>query len=351
MPQTRFVLSKAFECGLRPLVVINKIDRPDARPHEVLDETLELFLSLGADDVLADFPYLFASAKLGFVTDDPDRPTDSISAADGHDPGKGPRAGRGVGRPLADAGHHAGLVRLRRANRHWASPVGDHPQGPERRADADRGTHYAGQGGRRLRLRGPRPAGGPRGRCGRHLRGRRARRRRNRRHGRGAPVAPRPAAAESGRAHAENDLRRQHLAPGRPRRRQVPYQPPPPRAAAARDREERRPARRADRRHRAVRRCRPRRTAPLDPHRDHAPRGLRNLGRQAARDFQRDRRPTARAVRVAGGRNAGRPHRAGDGNDRPAARPVGRDVQPQRLRVHGLLDPGPRLDRHPHPAA
>jgi GTP-binding protein len=79
MPQTRFVLSKAFECGLRPLVVINKIDRPDARPHEVLDETLELFLSLGADDVLADFPYLFASSKLGFVTTDPEHPTDSIS--------------------------------------------------------------------------------------------------------------------------------------------------------------------------------------------------------------------------------------------------------------------------------
>ena len=78
MPQTRFVLSKAFECRLRPVVVINKIDRPDARPHEVLDETLELFLSLGADDVLADFPYLFASAKLGFATTDPELPSDSI---------------------------------------------------------------------------------------------------------------------------------------------------------------------------------------------------------------------------------------------------------------------------------
>ena len=78
MPQTRFVLSKAFECGLRPIVVINKIDRPDARPHEVVDEVLELFLQLGADDVLADFPYLFTSAKLGYATADPDQPTDSI---------------------------------------------------------------------------------------------------------------------------------------------------------------------------------------------------------------------------------------------------------------------------------
>ena len=71
MPQTRFVLSKAFECGLRPLVVINKIDRPDARPHEALDEVLELFLQLGADDATADFPYLFASAKSGYATADP----------------------------------------------------------------------------------------------------------------------------------------------------------------------------------------------------------------------------------------------------------------------------------------
>jgi GTP-binding protein len=78
MPQTRFVLSKAFECGLRPVVVINKIDRPDARSHEVVDEVLDLFLQLGADDALADFPYIFASAKLGYATVDPTQPTDGI---------------------------------------------------------------------------------------------------------------------------------------------------------------------------------------------------------------------------------------------------------------------------------
>lgn len=78
MPQTRFVLTKAFECGLQPLVVINKIDRPDARSNEVVDEVLDLFLQLGADDALADFPYLFASAKLGYATDDPAKKTDGI---------------------------------------------------------------------------------------------------------------------------------------------------------------------------------------------------------------------------------------------------------------------------------
>ncbi len=78
MPQTRFVLSKAFECGLRPIVVVNKIDRPDARSNEVLDEVLDLFLQLGADDLLADFPYLFASAKLGYATTDPALKTDGV---------------------------------------------------------------------------------------------------------------------------------------------------------------------------------------------------------------------------------------------------------------------------------
>ena len=71
MPQTRFVLGKALEARLRPVVIVNKIDRPDARPAEVLDEILELFLELGADDDLADFPFLYASSRDGFAADDP----------------------------------------------------------------------------------------------------------------------------------------------------------------------------------------------------------------------------------------------------------------------------------------
>jgi GTP-binding protein len=71
MPQTRFVLSKALEARLRPVVVVNKIDRPDARPLEVLDEILGLFLELGADDDLADFPYVYASSREGFASHDP----------------------------------------------------------------------------------------------------------------------------------------------------------------------------------------------------------------------------------------------------------------------------------------
>src|SRR5690606_22509962 len=78
MPQTRFVLTKALEAKLKPIVVVNKIDRPDARPHEVLNETFELFLDLGADDHLADFPYVFATAKEGYATTDPDKPGTSM---------------------------------------------------------------------------------------------------------------------------------------------------------------------------------------------------------------------------------------------------------------------------------
>lgn len=67
MPQTRFVLKKALQAGLKPLVVINKIDRPDARPLEVVDEVLELFIDLEADDTQLDFPVVYASAKAGYA--------------------------------------------------------------------------------------------------------------------------------------------------------------------------------------------------------------------------------------------------------------------------------------------
>lgn len=78
MPQTRFVLSKALELGLKPIVLINKIDRKDARPQEVVNEMFDLFINLGASDEIADFPYLFSSTKEGYATDDPNVRTNSI---------------------------------------------------------------------------------------------------------------------------------------------------------------------------------------------------------------------------------------------------------------------------------
>ncbi|MCB9522045.1 MAG: translational GTPase TypA [Myxococcales bacterium] len=68
MPQTRFVLRKALSHGLRPIVVINKIDRPDARPDEVLDKIFDLFVALEAHDEQLDFPVLYASARQGWAT-------------------------------------------------------------------------------------------------------------------------------------------------------------------------------------------------------------------------------------------------------------------------------------------
>jgi GTP-binding protein len=70
LPQTRFVLRKAFEAGLRPIVVINKIDRGDARPTEVLNAVFDLFVELDADEATLDFPTIFASGRQGLATTD-----------------------------------------------------------------------------------------------------------------------------------------------------------------------------------------------------------------------------------------------------------------------------------------
>jgi GTP-binding protein len=70
LPQTRFVLRKAFENGLRPIVVINKIDRPDARPREVLNAVFDLFAELDADDETLDFPTIYAAGRQGISTTD-----------------------------------------------------------------------------------------------------------------------------------------------------------------------------------------------------------------------------------------------------------------------------------------
>ncbi len=70
LPQTRFVLKKAFACGLRPIVIINKIDRPDARIADVHNLMFELFIELGADDNTADFPVIYASGRAGISTTD-----------------------------------------------------------------------------------------------------------------------------------------------------------------------------------------------------------------------------------------------------------------------------------------
>ncbi|HKJ68923.1 MAG TPA: translational GTPase TypA [bacterium] len=78
MPQTRFVLQKALSLRLKPIVVINKMDRPDSRPKEVLDEIYELFIDLGAEYDLLDFPVIYTSARDGWSVRDPEEPRSNM---------------------------------------------------------------------------------------------------------------------------------------------------------------------------------------------------------------------------------------------------------------------------------
>ena len=80
MPQTKFVLTKALKLGLKPLVVINKADKPDARADEVLSEIFDLFVALEANDEQLDFPVLYASAKQGWATEDLAEKKDNLAA-------------------------------------------------------------------------------------------------------------------------------------------------------------------------------------------------------------------------------------------------------------------------------
>src|ERR1700746_3867855 len=76
LPQTKFVVSKALKMGLRPIVVINKVDRSDARPREVANAVFDLFAALDASEEQLDFPILYGSAKQGWMAEGPEGPQD-----------------------------------------------------------------------------------------------------------------------------------------------------------------------------------------------------------------------------------------------------------------------------------
>src|SRR6266487_4109383 len=80
LPQTRYVLGKALEAGLPQIVVINKIDRTDARPKEVLNEVYDLFIDLDATEEQLEFPVLYTNAKAGIAKKEPDGPGDDLKA-------------------------------------------------------------------------------------------------------------------------------------------------------------------------------------------------------------------------------------------------------------------------------
>ncbi len=117
MPQTKFVLRKAFACHIRPIVVINKIDRPDARPNEVLNEIFDTFVEQGASEDQLDFPYIFASGKAGFASHDLHATFGRRQAAPRLDrqQGTGPR--RRSRQSVSHALHDARLLGIRRPDR------------------------------------------------------------------------------------------------------------------------------------------------------------------------------------------------------------------------------------------
>lgn len=78
MPQTKFVLGKALKQGLKPIVIINKVDRPDGRPEEVIDEVFDLFVSLDANDEQLDFPIMYASGRDGWCAKELDEPRENL---------------------------------------------------------------------------------------------------------------------------------------------------------------------------------------------------------------------------------------------------------------------------------
>ena len=80
MPQTRFVLNKALDMGKKPIVVVNKVDKPNCRPDEVQEEVFDLMFSLGATEEQLDFKTIFGSAKQGWMSDDWRKPTQDITA-------------------------------------------------------------------------------------------------------------------------------------------------------------------------------------------------------------------------------------------------------------------------------
>ncbi|MEC7760454.1 MAG: translational GTPase TypA [Pseudomonadota bacterium] len=80
MPQTKFVTSKALALGLRPIVVLNKVDKPDAEPDRALDEVFDLFANLGADDDQLDFPHMYASGRSGWADAELDGPRKDLTA-------------------------------------------------------------------------------------------------------------------------------------------------------------------------------------------------------------------------------------------------------------------------------
>ena len=174
MPQTKFVVGKALKIGLKPIVCVNKVDKPDARPSEVVNEVFDLFAALDATDEQLDFPIIYGSAKQGWMAAAPEGPKDDMAplfdlvlearrAAEGRRR-RLPHARHAArGQPLSRPHHHR--PRLLRLDQDQRAGQGARPQRRPRRAgprlaDSRLPRHRAladRRGGRRRHRRHRRP--------------------------------------------------------------------------------------------------------------------------------------------------------------------------------------------------
>ena len=129
LPQTRFVLRKALEARLPVILVVNKVDRPDARIAEVVDEVYELFLDLDADESQIEFPIVYCNARAGRASlePDPDGLEPDLAAAARADPRAHPAARLRGGPPAAGARHQPRRLAVRRPARALPRAAGDDP--------------------------------------------------------------------------------------------------------------------------------------------------------------------------------------------------------------------------------
>ena len=317
LPQTRYVLTKAMARRLPVVVALNKIDRSDARPAEVLDDVYELFMDLGADEHQIEFPVVYTNAKAGTATTDLAHPGRDLRPLLDLLVEVTPPPTYEEGHPLQllvtnlSANDYVGRMAVGRI---WNGRI-RMGQRVDRRPGRGRrhlGRGRAGPDGHPVG-HGHQPPDGPRDRADRHRRGRARRHRLGRRPARGDdrrhPHRPgRPAAAappRRRRADPADDLRGEHLAAVGPRR-QVRHQPPDQGPARAGGPGQRLDRGLPDRVGRHLRGPRPRRAPAGDPHRADAPRGLRAHG-QPARGHPADRRRRRSRSPTSGSPSTSRP--------------------------------------------
>ena len=320
MPQTRFVLKKSLDLGIKPIVVINKIDRPGARPEEVVDLVFDLFCELNANEEQLDFPIVYASAKQGYAKRELDQESDNL------EPLFAMIAER-VAPPEADP---AAPFQMLVSSIDYNDYIGRIATGKIFNGKVKAGETVALIAPRRrgpsrpdlqaARLRGAQAGGTRRGGRRRHRHHRRLRRGRHRRDHRRHRQAGAPALRRHRRADPGHELHGQHL-PLRRSGGEIRHLPQHPRSADPGAAHQRLAAGGGYCQHRHLQGLRARRAAPVDPDREHAPRRLRAGGLQAGGHLPRGRRRALRADGVPGRSTSPRNTRGRSSRSSVRARP------------------------------